>query len=159
MRVRLVIGIIVVIAVVVGLIFGFNFLFHNVPSPIGQHPKSSVVINKQTFYVTLAKSDAEKELGLSGKSSLPSNQGMLFLFTTPDYYAFWMKNMKFPIDIIYINGTKIVTIFSDVPYPKSAQSDLPIYKPSQPADKVLEINAGLAKKYKMKEGNSVQLHL
>lgn len=159
MRIRLIIGIIVVIAIVVGLVFGFNYLFRHAATPLGQSPSSTITINKHAFRVIVAKSDNEKEIGLSNKSSLASDQGMLFPFQTADYYAFWMKNMKFPIDIIYINNSRIVTIFHSVPSPKNTNDQLPIYKPSQPANNVLEINAGLAKKYNFKEGDAVQIQL
>ena len=45
--------------------------------------------------------------GLSERQSLAEDKGMLFLFEKPDHYAFWMKGMEFPLDIIFINGDKI----------------------------------------------------
>jgi uncharacterized membrane protein (UPF0127 family) len=83
---------------------------------------------------------------------------MLFVFEQPDYYSFWMKDMKFPIDIIFINKNKIVDIFQDVPVPKN-NNNLPTYTTGEKADKVLEINAGLSNTYKIKIGDNVLLNL
>lgn len=118
---------------------------------------SSVTIKDQKFSVTVAKTLEQTEAGLSEKQSLPENQGMLFVFEKPDYYPFWMKNMKFPIDIIYINKNKIVTIVENTPVPNQNIQQIPIYKPETQADMVLEINAGLSKKYGFKNGDEIKV--
>lgn len=115
------------------------------------------IINNQTFNLLLAKTDKEKRIGLSEKESLPENSGMLFVFEKPDSYSFWMKEMQFPIDIIFIKDNKIVTIYTDLKPPKTQEESLPIYKPDEPADMVLEINADLARKYNLKKGGEVKL--
>ncbi len=117
------------------------------------HKPTKVKVAEQTFSVAVAKTDKEKQIGLSGKKSLPKNQGMLFVFDKPDFYSFWMKNMKFPIDIIYIHGDKVTTVIKNA---KPVQDgDLPIYQPREQSDKVLEINAGLSEKYGIKNGSEV----
>lgn len=160
MRLRLIIGVIVVIVLVILGVLFVNLAGNNLQNPFAPaHPKSTVTISGHTFYVTVAKTEQQKEEGLSVKSSLPQDQGMLFPFDTPAFYAFWMRNMKFPIDIIYIANKKIVTIYSNVPAPKNSTETLPIYKPHQPADTVLEINAGLANTYHFTVGTPVTLSL
>ncbi|MFH1832619.1 MAG: DUF192 domain-containing protein [Candidatus Levyibacteriota bacterium] len=119
--------------------------------------KTTVTIDKQIFVVTVAKSDLDKEKGLSVKNSIAQNEGMLFPFTKEDYYAFWMKDMKFSIDIIFINKNRIITIYQSVPAPKSPSESLTLYKPEKPADMVLEINAGLSQKYNFKKGDEVKI--
>lgn len=114
-------------------------------------------IGNHKFNLLLAKSDKEREVGLSEKSSLLKDSGMLFLFDRPDYLSFWMKNMKFSIDIIYIKNKRIITIVRNAQPPKSPQTSLVIYKPDEPADTVLEINAGLSEKYQFKKGDEVKL--
>jgi len=118
---------------------------------------ATATIANHTFTLLLAKSAQEKEIGLSEKTSLPQDTGMLFSFGQSDYYSFWMKNMKIPIDMIYINKNKIVTIYENLQPPKSKDESLPILKPSEPSDTVLEINAGLAQKYGFKKGDAVKL--
>jgi len=115
----------------------------------------TITINNQTFELRVANTQKEREIGLSETKSLPQNQGMIFIFEKPDYYSFWMKNMKIPIDIIYINKDEIVTIQGNVQPPKSSIESPIIYTPLKPSDKVLEINAGLSKKYNFKNGDKV----
>lgn len=115
------------------------------------------IINNQAFDLLVAKTSKEKAIGLSEKKSLPENSGMLFIFEKPDYYSFWMKEMQFPIDIIFIKGNKIVIIYASLKPPKTQDESLPIYKPYEPADMVLEINSGLAQKYNLKKGDKVKL--
>ena len=120
-------------------------------------PKSKVTINNQTFSIEVATTSAQQQKGLSGRTSLPSDQGMLFVFKTAERYPFWMKDMKLPLDMIFINNNKVVSIIQNVPIPKSGESlnSLPIYTPDAPANEVLEINAGLAKKYDFKKDDAV----
>lgn len=115
-----------------------------------------VTINNQNFKVTVAASQKEREIGLSETKSLSQDQGMIFLFEKPDYYSFWMKNMKFPIDIIYIKSDTIVMIKNNVQPPKDNKESPIIYAPTAPVDKVLEIQAGLSEKYKFKNGDKVK---
>lgn len=119
-----------------------------------QHPTAT--INKHAFSLIVAKEAKDVEIGLSNKTSLPQDQGMLFVFTKEDIYPFWMRDMKFPLDIIFIKDDKIVTIVQDAQPPAQPLDNVPLYKPSSPVNKVLEINAGLSKKYDIKEGDVVQ---
>jgi uncharacterized membrane protein (UPF0127 family) len=121
--------------------------------------ESFVSVKGKSFSVDVAKTDYEKQKGLSIYSSLPKERGMIFLFDTKDYHAFWMKDMKFAIDIIYINGDEIVDLFENVPSPKKEGDNLPIITPKEKADKVFEINAGLSKKYGFKKGDRVEINL
>lgn len=119
--------------------------------------QTTAVVNNSTFNLTLAKSQKEKEVGLSEKKSLEQNSGMLFIFEKPDLYSFWMKNMKFPIDIIFIKDNKVVTVYPNAKPPTNTEdSSLTIYKPEEPADKVLEINAGLTEKNNIKKGDEIK---
>jgi len=115
-------------------------------------------INNYAFKLYIAKTLKEKEVGLSKYKKLSRDIGMLFSFDKSAYYSFWMKQMKFPIDIIYIRDGKIVTIYKNIDPPKSENESLSIYKPNEPSDMVLEINAGLCDKYKLKVGDKVNLN-
>jgi uncharacterized membrane protein (UPF0127 family) len=143
-NIRLVLGAAVVIFLLLLLL---AFLF--------SRKSTKVTLNGQTFSVKVAKTDKEKQLGLSTTKKLDKNKGMLFLFDNADYYAFWMKNMKFPLDIIYISGGKVVYVVHNAPTPTG--SSLPIYQPTQKADKVLEINSGLSNTYNIKTGTQVKI--
>lgn len=130
---------------VLGFIISSNFInFSSVPT---------ATIKNKTFKLLVARSEEDKQIGLSKHESLPEDSGMIFLFDKPSLYSFWMKDMKFAIDIIYIRGDRIVTIYENQKPTKDGTP--PILTPSEPADKVLEINAGLSKKYNIKKGDKV----
>ena len=98
---------------------------------------------------------------MSGREKLDPDQGMFFVFDKKAKYSFWMKEMKFPIDILFINDHKIVTIFPSVPAPTPGTklSQLPFYTAAAPANYVLELNAGEAAKHSFKVGDEVVSHL
>ncbi len=146
------------LAVVFGILFFQGNFKKNISFPFGLGIKQpTAIIKNHTFKLTLVKTPKEQQVGLSEKTSLPQDESMLFPFGNADYYNFWMKNMKFPIDIIYINKNHIVTIIDSAQPPKSAEESLPIYKSDEPADSVLEINAGLSKKYEFKKNDEVKV--
>lgn len=120
---------------------------------------ATATINGATYKLILAVSDAEKQKGLSGRDSLAAGTGMLFPFDKKDTWAFWMRDMKFPIDIIWINDNKVVDFVENAPAASSGQSpsNLIIYRPSTPANYVLEVNANEITKQKIKKGDSVIL--
>lgn len=150
---------IIILFVIIVIIFAaVVFLQYNAKNfGFGGHslPTKQVTIDNHSFTAEVATSSADQQLGLSGRNSLAQDRGMLFIFSKPGQYAFWMKGMKFPLDIIFINGTKIVDMVRNLPAPKSASDNPQIYQPKASADKVLEINAGLSSKYGFKDGDSV----
>lgn len=161
MNTRLTIGILTVIVLLLGVFVFINIAGGNLPaffSPLFQKT-GKVTIDNHTFAVFEAKNEKEKEIGLSGKNSITDTQGMIFIFDKPDYYGFWMKNMKFSIDIVYFNNKKIVTIFPNVPYPKDPTEQLKIYTPTAAADTVIEFKAGTAQKNNFKVGDTVTISL
>ncbi len=146
------------IAIIIFVFVTQNGRFSNLFAFPTSH-QSTITIDNQTFSVLVAKTEKEKEIGLSSRTGLPDNMGMVFPFDTPGFYAFWMKNMKFPLDIIYIHGNKIVTIINNLPNPTPQNDTWQIVKPTEAADLVLEINAGLSKKYNFQVSDMVKLSL
>lgn len=119
---------------------------------------SSVIINNNIFKISIADEASEREIGLSNRDSLPQDEGMLFVFDTKDYFPFWMKDTKIPLDIIFIDDVSIVYIFENAqpPDPTQLKSELPLYTPDKKANYVLEINGGLARRYNIKVGDKVE---
>jgi len=139
------------------LIFVTALAFLNYNYPDKKTPQ--ITINNHIFNLEVAKTTKEQEIGLAKYDSIPQNFGMLFPFEKPRFYSFWMKNMKFPIDIIFIRNDKIVTIFKNVSPAKLNNEQLPIYRTQKLSDTVLEINAGLSEKYNFKIGDFVKTNL
>ncbi|OGM08307.1 hypothetical protein A2159_02005 [Candidatus Woesebacteria bacterium RBG_13_34_9] len=86
---------------------------------------------------------------------------MLFIFDYKSIPDFWMKGMKFPLDIIWINDNIIVDVDENIQNPKSLSNlnQLPKYSPSIPINFVLEVNAGFCSKEGIKIGDRVQMNL
>ena len=74
-----------------------------------------VTINKLEIPVEVMRTEAEVQKGLSGRPYLDQDKGMLFIFAKSDIYRFWMPDMHFPIDIIWINNNQVVDISKNVP--------------------------------------------
>lgn len=105
----------------------------------------SVTIGETTWPVELAITPAERSQGLSGREVLPQGSGMLFIFEGDQHLAFWMPDMNFPLDMVWIDsGCHVVdaTLNAPVPEPGQSLADLPRFSPGSPARFVLEINAG-----------------
>ncbi|AKL97973.1 DUF192 domain-containing protein [Endomicrobium proavitum] len=100
------------------------------------------------------KSPEAKRKGLSGRDTIP-NDGMIFFFDYPSPLAFWMKDMKFAIDIIWINADKVVSVTKNAqPQPGAKDDKLKIYSPAFYADTVIELSAGDADKYNIEAGSA-----
>ena len=108
-----------------------------------------------TITLLISTTPAEHELGLSGIRSLSSTSGMFFVFDKPDDYGFWMKDMKFPLDIIWLDQDfKIIHIEHDLSfatYPK-------VFLPGSLAKYVIEVNAGFADKFSLAIGETMQIY-
>jgi hypothetical protein len=119
-------------------------------------PKSTVQIGDVIFNVDVASSPFSRTIGLAGRSSLAEDKGMLFLFERRLVTPFWMKGMRFPLDIIWIDGDEIVDINENVPIEEDIiEAELKQYLSSELMDKVLEVNAGLVEKFGIKIGDKV----
>ena len=121
--------------------------------------KPYVRINGRTFLVDVAKTESQQEKGLSIYNKLPIEKGMIFPFEDLSFHPFWMKGMKFSIDIIYIQNNKIVDIFQNLPFPKNELETPVIVRSSVNSNYVFEINAGLCKKYNFKKGDIAEINL
>ena len=121
---------------------------------------NSMLVGDAEVEVKYANSKSERANGLSNVESLPENSGLLFIFEEPQTQpSFWMKDMNFPIDIIWISADKVVQIDYDVPPPEpnTPDNELTVYSPKQPVDYVLEVNGGFSSKNNIEVGNSVVL--
>ena len=91
----------------------------------------------------------EKARGLSGMAGLPENHGMLFVYASSGRPGFWMKDMHFPIDIIWLSADfTIVNITPSI----SPDSFPRVFRPKEPAQYVLEVNAGFAERHGVSVG-------
>jgi uncharacterized protein len=103
-------------------------------------------------------SDEDRAMGLMFRPSLPADRGMLFVFEVPDFHAIWMKNCRFPIDIVWLDENhQVVHVAENVP-PCTADP-CPSYEPLRRASYVIELNAGQARREKAMVGSTVSFEL
>ncbi len=116
--------------------------------------KGEVCFEKDCFYVELARSSKEKAVGLMFRKELKSDQGMLFVFEKEDSYSFWMKNMKFPLDMIWINKDREVVFIEENVQP-CLENRCGKIKPDKKASYVLELIAGKVNEIGIEKGEKV----
>lgn len=123
----------------------------NMPAACTEIYKAEAVVQTpdSRIRVELADNQAELLRGLSGRSCIGDNQGMLFVFQRPGFHHFWMKEMNFPIDIVWLDENKkvieVTAELSPETYPNTVTS-------SRPASYVLELGAGVAARQGIADG-------
>ena len=117
---------------------------------------AEVTVVGRTFRAEVADTAAKQAQGLSGRAALASDQAMYFPMSRPDFWAFWMKDMRFPLDIVWIQDGKVIGVSAELPPPAQGEQPRTVVPPG-PADAVLEINSGEAASDGIVPGVDVQL--
>src|SRR3989344_1878244 len=121
-------------------------------------PKYSLTVAEAKIMVELADSPEAMRLGLGERDSMSENEGMLFDYGVKQPAVFWMKGMRFPLDIIWIADGVVVQIDEKIPHePGVAEQNLKMYPSNQEVDSVLEVNAGFTKKNNIKVGDLITI--
>jgi uncharacterized protein len=128
------------IVFVIGLILLTVFFFNRLQPAVIVFPNAS-------FFIETVEEEGQRIKGLSGKESMKENRGMLFKFEQEEYWSIWMKDMLFPLDIIWLDQNLVVVDLKENVSPETYPSS---FSPQKPAKYVLEINAGLCEKYQIK---------
>ncbi|MEK7614255.1 MAG: DUF192 domain-containing protein [Patescibacteria group bacterium] len=119
----------------------------------GPYPrKTKVIVSGITIYAEIADTPKEREAGLSGHLALAENEGLVFVFETPTKPKFWMKDMSFPIDIIWINQSGKVIFITERAEPESYPLT---FSPPDPVKYVLEVPAGFVEKKDVEIGDTM----
>jgi uncharacterized membrane protein (UPF0127 family) len=117
---------------------------------------TTITVGNNTIDAEIPENAQKKDIGLSGRACIGADQGMLFVFDKPDQYNFWMKDMKFPIDIVWLDDKKntigVTPSLSPSTYPQTFTS-------KSPAKYVLEIQSGRAQQLNVVEGTQLQFNL
>ncbi len=120
-----------------------------------QNQTALVTVGGVNLITSLSTTPDAQSKGLAIRDSLNENEGMLFIFETPQKYSFWMKDMKFPIDIIWINQDgKIVHIEKNLP-PCVFLLPCPSYAPKDDSLYVLEVVSNFTNKFNINVGDPV----
>jgi len=118
----------------------------------------NVAVNNVKLVADVAVNEEQKTKGLAIKENLSENEAMLFVFATAGNHAFWMKDMKFPIDIIWMDSNKTVVHVEHSLEPCTPVS-CQIYQPNSNSLYALETIAGFANKYNVIDGTKMQFSL
>jgi len=116
-------------------------------------PRVRVTIGVHVVDAELADTAERQQRGLSGRPYLADGQGMLFRYDEPGRHAFWMPDMHFDIDILWIRAGRIAHVEANVPHSDART----IYRPREPAELVLEVPAGSAARRGWRVGDSVEV--
>ncbi len=117
----------------------------------------SVQLKGERFSVEIADDEAERQRGLMFRETMAPSAGMLFLFERKEPLAFWMKNTRIPLDILYFDEQwKLVGWSLNTP-PCSRGDQCPSYPSQAPARYVLELNAGTSERLGVKLGDSLDV--
>ncbi|MCR4306388.1 MAG: DUF192 domain-containing protein [Candidatus Yonathbacteria bacterium] len=148
--------------ILVSLFLFFVFIMHKsedkvskpvLPALSQATPKpSSVFVGETEVFVEVADTREKRTLGLSGKEALGEKNGMLFIFGKSGLYSFWMKEMRFSIDIIWIDESFHV---ADITEEISPESFPDMFRPAVPIRYVLEVPAGFIKKQNVTKGEKI----
>ena len=103
-------------------------------------PDAWIEIRGQRVSLEVANTPDKQAKGLGDRDSLAWHHGMYFEYEKPGFYAFWMKGMRFSIDIVWLRDSRIVDLDANVPFEKGGNG--PTLRPSVLADAVLEVPAG-----------------
>lgn len=118
---------------------------------------SWVEIQGRRYAVEVADDDAERARGLMFRDNLADGSGMLFIHDREEPLAYWMKNTRIPLDILFFDDSlKLVFQQRDVP-PCTMGDACPSYPSYEPARYVLEVNAGQAEQLHLEEGAELRL--
>lgn len=123
---------------ITGIFIGFNSAHHDQKTKNNfSYQTTQIQIGTTTIIAEIADTKEKRGLGLSGRPALPADGGMLFVFDQPGNYGFWMKDMNFPIDIVWLDANKKIIGTTKNLQPKSYPQ---IFYPPAPIKYALEIN-------------------
>lgn len=122
-----------------------------------EYETKSVLVGQNVFSVQVADTEAKRVKGLGGREMLGEREGMLFVFPEPNYPTFWMKDMRIPIDIIWIDREQVIG-FVENAEPQKLGEEVALYRPSHAIQYVLEVKAGTVRALDIKEGTLFSIH-
>ena len=145
MKRRIIFVALVIVLLAVSVSVGY-YLYEQ-PKPV------KIMLAGVVLTVELATTPEEQQMGLSNRTSMPADHGMLFVFNQEAQWSFWMHEMNFPLDIIWFNANKQV-VFIEQDLPPCTPQACPIFTPPVNAMYVLEVNAGFVKTNGVSIGDS-----
>ena len=135
------------VAALLVLLAGYFFWRNNAALKI---EPDQIVIRGHIFKIETVVSESAKEKGLGGRQSICADCGMLFVFDKPGKYGFWMKDMQFALDLLWLKDGRVIFLKKNI-----APSFMQTMLPAEKADRVLELNAGTVDKLGIAVGDQI----
>lgn len=136
----------------------FSFFLFVIVTRVSFPQENKVCFKDNCFAVELAKTKDEQQRGLMLRPHLDEDKGMLFIYNNEEIRSFWMKNMRIPLDIIWISRERKVAGISRNIFPCNKEACLPL-TPGVPVQYVLELNAGICDKIGLREKDTLIFHI
>lgn len=139
----------IVVLLIVGAFVALQFVRQ-------QFPTAVIQVGEKKLYVQVADTIGRQHRGLGGREELLPYGGMVFPYFPARRVGIVMRDMEFPIDILWIRSGRVVDIAPNVqPEPGVPEAELQAYFPRTEADLILEAAAGFAETYEIKIGDPV----
>ncbi len=124
-----------------------------------EYERWEITIENIPLTVEIANDSEKITKGLMFREGLDDDQGMLFIFEEQRIVQFWMMNMKFNLDIMWldVNGKVVHIVENAEPCIDAAHTSLCTYRPDAPGKYVLEVNSGFVKKHGIDEDSIMQI--
>ncbi|MBI3573228.1 MAG: DUF192 domain-containing protein [Candidatus Kerfeldbacteria bacterium] len=154
------VGLVLVIGAIVTmkpLIHGWDRSVPTNLNAVSGYDQATVTLSGTKINVQIPTTVALQEQGLAGRTTLSDKQGMLWLYSQPDRYTFWMKGMLIPLDFVWIEQGHIVDLTPNVPPPAKGQLYFPIYRPVSPVTAILEVRSGFIGDHGLSTGQAVSI--
>jgi uncharacterized membrane protein (UPF0127 family) len=137
-------------AFLLGLLFSLAGC--NDATPTSKLATTKMAIGQKTYTLEIAAKDDDRRTGLMYRDSMPADHGMIFIFNTVTERSFWMKNVRYPLDILFLDAAgKIVSIRHMESYVIASTAS------NAPAKFAIELNDGQAKSAGVHEGDTLSL--
>lgn len=120
-------------------------------------PTTEVRLGSGVYSLKLVNTDADRKMGLSNVPSIGANGGLLMAYDSSDFHGIWMKDMNFPLDIIWLDSSKKVVYIVKNASPEDPAKT--VYTPKTPARYVLELPAGSVKNSGIKTGDTAKFNI
>lgn len=133
----------------------------NIPY-VAPRPANTLVMlpDGSTVHAELARTEAEQEYGLMGRTHLPQGRGMLFVHSAMAKHPYWMYHCRIALDIVWMDSAhRIVEMSPDTPPCRGAASTCPSYGGQEASQYVLELPAGSIQKHKLTVGETIEFGL
>lgn len=128
---------------------------HRTPAAVEPSGMATVTVQTAAIRAEVASTAAARAKGLSGRAALPPGTGMLFVFDAPGRHSFWMKEMRFSLDFVWINGRTVTGLNENVPAPGGGTPE--VITPPSDVTHVLEVPAGTIAANRILVGSSVSI--